>query len=184
MADYRDTHATIEVGAEGGDAHHGETGVLDVSGSMLLWTWVTFLIVAALLYKLAWKPILAALDEREKHIRDSVDNAERVSRELATIDEQRGRIIRGADEQAKSIVSASRKAASEAARVIENQAKEESQILIENAQREIKAAEEKAAAALRRESADVAVALASRIIGEQLDETRNKALTDKLLKEL
>ena len=89
-----------------------------------------------------------------------------------------------ADEKAKEIVAAARDAAKEAAHAIEQKARSEAQILMENAQREIKAAEEKAAANLRRESADLAVALAGRLLSENLDTDKNRQLIDGLINEV
>ena len=53
-----------------------------------------------------------------------------------------------------------------------------------NAQREIKAAEEKAAANLRKESAELAVALAGRLLSENLDTEKNRQLIDGLINEV
>ena len=63
-------------------------------------------------------------------------------------------------------------------------AKEDAQIVVENAQREIRTIREKAEASLKRESAEMAITLASKIIGENLDDERNRNLTDKLISEL
>jgi len=166
------------------DIPEAQAGVLDVSGPMLLWTWVTFLIVAFLLYKFAWRPILTGLDRREDGLREAVKNAEHLQREMAELDEKKAAIIQAAEQEAKDEIAAGRKAAAEAARNIEHRAKEESRILFENAQREIRTEQAKAADTLRRDSADVAVRLASRILDEELDDAKRRALTDKLLKEV
>jgi F-type H+-transporting ATPase subunit b len=158
--------------------------VIDVSGGMVLWTWITFMIVAILLYKVAWKPILSLLEKRETFLRESVETGEKVRAEMAQMDETRRRHEAQLEEETKQAIAKARKAATEAARVIEHKAKEESQILMENAEREIRAAQDKAAADLKRQSAETAVALAARILDEELDENRNRALTDKLLKEM
>jgi hypothetical protein len=61
-------------------------------------------------------------------------------------------------------------------------ARDEAQILLANAQRELKAAHEKALADLRRESADLAIGLSRKIIGESLDEKKSRDLVDRLIK--
>ena len=168
-----------------GDAEHGGASVeLMPEKTLVLWTWITFAAVLVVLYKFAWKPILRGLEQREENIRKSIEEAEEISRRLAEIKATQDSMIAEADEKAKNIVAESRKAAVEAARVIEGKAREESQILLENAQREIGALEEKAKVALRRDSAELAVSLAGKILGEQLDAARQRALTDKLIKEL
>ena len=65
-----------------------------------------------------------------------------------------------------------------------DKAREEAQILIQNAEREIGAAQGRAVAALRKESADLAITLAKRVIGANLDEARSRAVTDDLIRKL
>lgn len=175
-----ETHAGTEVEAGG----HGSPNLMNVSPQMMGLTWITFAIMAFILYKKAWKPILGGLEKREADLRKAVDDAQQIREQLAQLDDKRRAIIAEADGKAKDIVDAARKAATEAAGVIENKAREESQILLENAQREIRAEREKAVASLRRESADLAINLSRKIIGESLDEQRSHELVDRLIKKL
>jgi F-type H+-transporting ATPase subunit b len=178
-------HATVAA-PHGGDAHdaHAAAGPMDVSGEMFIWTLGTFAVMAFILGKFAWKPILAGLDQREQDIRQSVDNAEKVRAELSAIDGQRREIIGQADAQAKDIVSRARRAGVESERAFEEKAREEAAILMENAEREIRSVREKAAADLRKDSVDAAIALAGKLIGENLDDQKNRQLTDRLINEL
>lgn len=166
-----------------GDEHH-EASPMDPSGIVFTWTLVIFIGVLFVLKKFAFGPILAGLDAREQGIRESVTNAEKIEAELADIDGKRTEIIGVADQKAKDIVSEARQGAVEEANHVRAKAREDAKILEENAQREIHAAQEKAQAFLRRESADIAVALAGKVIGENLDDARNKALVDNLIQQL
>lgn len=178
------TAGFAEVPAAPGDGAHGQPGVMDLSGKMVGLTWITFLLMTVILYKVAWKPILQGLQKREDTIRKSLEEAERIRAELASIGEKHDRIIGEADEKAREIVETARQAAVEAAAVIENKAREEAQILIENSRREIRAAHEKAVTSLRKESADLAIDLARRMIGESLDEARSRKLADQLIRNI
>ena len=157
---------------------------MDVSGEMFAWTLGTFIVMGFLLTKLAWKPILQGLDEREQTVRDSVENAEKIQVELASIDGQRTEIISAADGKAKDIVERARRAGKEAERVLKEKAKEDATILMENADRQIRTARDKAAADLKRESVDMALELAGKLIGETMDDKRHRVLTDKLISEM
>ena len=53
-------------------------GIMDVSGKMMVLTWVTFLLVTVILYKIAWKPILSALEKRENEIRKAQEDAAKI----------------------------------------------------------------------------------------------------------
>ncbi len=165
-------------------AEEGGNGGGSVDFQMVIWTWVVFILLALILYKFAFKPVLGALDDREASIRDGVEKADQARAEMARIEATRDSMILAAEEKAKELIEEGRKAAREAARVIQDKAKDESQIMLENARREIKSAADSARAELRRESGRIAIQLASKVIEENLDDARNQALVDKLIKEI
>lgn len=177
-----ETTATVEV-----PSHHGghdgpaPASVTDINTTMIVLTWVTFGLLAAILYKVAWKPILAGLEKREEDIRKALEGAQHARDELAKIEDNRARVIAEADAQAKAIVEAARKGAVDAAATIEAKAREEAQLLLATAQREILSAQEKATASLRKESADLAIALSRKILRGNLDEERSRKLADELI---
>lgn len=49
----------------------------------ILWTSIAFLIVLGLLKKMAWKPILKSLKDREDFISDSLKSAENANAQLS-----------------------------------------------------------------------------------------------------
>ena len=186
MADPTSTPHPVETdpGHHEADAGHGPAGPLDVSGSMFLFTVVTFAIVAAALTKLVWRPMLNALDKREEYLKQSLEDADRIEQEMAGLGRKKEQILAEADEQGREILGRARKAGTEAERVIKDKAKEEASILMENAEREIRAAREKAQADLRKDSVDNAVALAGKLIQENLDNRKQRDLTDRLIENL
>jgi len=174
-------------GAHGEDAHGEEEhgfNPLDIQKQMFWLFLGVFLVAFFILKKFAFGPILAALDERESQIRDSVESAERIQRELKELEETRKGVIAEADAKAKEVLEEARKGAVDAARTIEQSAKDEAKILVDNARREIAAAEAQAEAALRAESARLAVELAGKVLGENLDDTKNRELVDRLISEI
>ena len=176
------TTSTQSVTAEA--PHSNEIGFMSPEMNLLILTWVTFIVVLLILHKFAWKPILKGLEEREKMIRLSVDEADRIKEELAKIEEKRKDIIREAEIKSREIIDQSRKAAVEAAKVIQQKAREETKIFTLNAQRELKDAVEKAQADLREESARIAVELAGKLIEENLDTEKNRKLINQFIKEV
>ena len=89
-----------------------------------------------------------------------------------------------ADAKAKELVAVARKAATDLALSIESRAKTEGERLVESAQKEIAAAGEKAKAALRKESAELAISIASKVLEQNLDNQKNRELTDRLVREI
>lgn len=178
-------HVEVPAGHDAGghgDAH--SQMVSDVNATMVVLTWVTFGLLAAVLYKIAWKPILAGLDEREASIRKALEDAAKAREEAERIGRERDLRIAEADAKAKAIVDTAREAAVQLGATIEAKAREEVQILMENAHREIRTEREKALAALRKESAELSVQLARKVIQQELDETRSRRLVDQLIEKI
>lgn len=180
-----DTHAEVSVAH--GDGHgkdHGSSGPISLDANMFLLFLLVFFIAGIILRKYAWNPILSALDEREKKISDSIASAEKIAEEMANLDKKVEERIAEADAKAKDVLDHAKNGARDAARKIEHDAREEAKILLENARREISTAEDKAIANLRQESAQMAVALAGKILQSELDEAKSRELTDKLINDL
>lgn len=163
---------------------HGSPDILKPDVTLILFTWITFFILLAVLYKFAWKPILAGLDQREDTIRRSLDEAEKTHQEFEKIDQTRQQMILEAEEKAKNLLNNSRKAAHNASRVITEKTREETLIMLENTKREVKAEFEKAERKLRQESAETAIALAGQLIEENLDDKKNRRLVENLIKKI
>lgn len=72
---------------------------------------ISFGIVCALLYLLAYKPILRMLDVRRQQIADGLANAEKIRARLAEIEAERVEILRHADVQASQMIGDARAAA-------------------------------------------------------------------------
>jgi F-type H+-transporting ATPase subunit b len=79
------------------------TDVMQVSGQMIVLTWVAFLVAAICLHKLLWKPILKAVGAREKSVSDALEGAERARKEIGTSQDQCKALIRQAEDKSLNI---------------------------------------------------------------------------------
>jgi len=174
---------SVEISSEGNQGH-GSPGFLSPDGTMVLFTWITFFLLLALLNKFAWKPILRGLDEREDTIRKSLDDADKIRVEMAQLQATHDRIMLESQTQGKEMIEQSRKAAGDAAKAITHKAKEEARIQLENARRDIKNEAENAKAMLRVESVHIAIDLAGKLIEENLDDDKNRKLVNRVLNEI
>ncbi|MDA1045003.1 MAG: F0F1 ATP synthase subunit B [Verrucomicrobia bacterium] len=180
------TSIAVPAGAHA-DAHGaeaGNAGLITPEAKMVVLTWVTFGIVAFFLHKIAWKPILAALDAREARIRQSLDDATKARDELAQIEQTRKAMMVEAEKETKAMVASARDQAGRAAAQVEAGAHEKVKIMYENAARDIEAMTHKSIVDLRREQAGIVLSLAGRLVSENLDTDKNRALTDRLIAEL
>ena len=151
---------------------------------MSILTWVTFFILLVILKKFAWKPILKGLDEREEHIRKSLQEADQAKEQLAQIEKKKIQILEEAKTQANAIIEQSRKMGNELATQIEGRAKKSAEEIISSAHQEIEGECERARKALKKESAQTAVSLAEKILKENLDTEKNRKLINQAIKDL
>lgn len=182
MEDAVQTQAVTEVPAA--SAHEAAPNVMDVSGPMVVLTWITFVLLTLVLYKVAWKPILKVLDTREKSIRDALAQAEaaRLGAEATVAKNQE--MIQAAERESQRLVAEARVAALESARAIQTQAEQKTKALVEEAGRDIAAATEQARVVLRRETAELAISLAGKILAANVDTERNRELVRDFSKEI
>ncbi len=150
--------------------------LFSVNLGVAVWTVLTFLTLLIILGKYAWKPLLGALNAREKGIQDNIDDAKRQRNEAEKLlAEYREQLAEGR-RQAQAMVAEGREAADALRKELEVKAREETQAMLANARREISREREAAVEAVRRESVDVALAVASRLLSERLDADRDRQL--------
>lgn len=79
---------------------------------------ISFLIVAALLYKFAYKPILTVLEARRQKIAESLANAEKIKQELANAQAKAQELLNAANAQGNKLIEEAR---ASAAKVLEQE---------------------------------------------------------------
>lgn len=72
---------------------------------------VSFSIVCAVMYVLAYKPILRMLEARRQQIAAGLANAEKIKAELARIESERREVLRQADAEGRQLIQEARAAA-------------------------------------------------------------------------
>src|SRR5687768_12012539 len=72
---------------------------------------ISFCIVAFLLHRFAYKPILKVLEERRLRIKEGLDNADRIKEELAKTEVMRQQILQQTNAQATRLIEEARAAA-------------------------------------------------------------------------
>jgi F-type H+-transporting ATPase subunit b len=157
--------------------------LLQVSGPLVLLTWVTFLLMAWVLYRIAWKPILKGLDQRERSIQQALDDAAKARAEFTETQARSRQLLLDAENRSRTLVEEARVAAQELRDRLREDARTEAAGLVESARRDIELQVGKARHQLRAEAADLAVGAASRLLRENLDSPRNRALTERWLRE-
>jgi F-type H+-transporting ATPase subunit b len=155
-----------------------------VDSGLAVWTVLTFLTLLAVLARYAWKPLMGALDAREKGIQDAIDEARGQREEAEKLLAQHREQLAEGRRQAQAILAESRAAADQLRKELEAKAREESQVILANARREIERERNAAVEAVRRAAVEVAMAAASRLLSERLDEERDRQLVTDYIDDL
>jgi F-type H+-transporting ATPase subunit b len=151
---------------------------------LFIWTIVTFLGLLWALKKLAWGPLLEALEARQNAIRTSLDDAEKAKAELERLNAESAQIIQRARVDAESIVSQSRADGDRLREEIRAKARTEADHIVKNAERQIQLETSRALEQIRREAVDLSVMIASKIIQRNLSREDNEKLIDDALKQV
>jgi F-type H+-transporting ATPase subunit b len=163
-----------------------ETGgsLLDINPGLIIWTAITFIGLIFILKKVAWKPILAALDQREGAIRDSLEKAEKAKDEAQKILDQNQSNLNKAEEESRKIIEQGRSFAEKLKEQMLFDTKQQSRKLLEDATTEIERKKNEAFNDLKNQIAEIAINAAEKILNEKLNEETQKKIVDKYLGEI
>ena len=173
--------AQLALAAEG----HGEEKPSLFGGDLgnAIWTLVIFFLLLVVLAKFAWKPLLTALQDREKFIRESLDSAKR-DREAAEarLKEYEQRLAK-AREEAGAVIDEARRDAENVKRRLEDEARRSAEDIANRATREIGVARDTALKELYEKSAAMAMEMAGQVLQRQLTpEDHQRLVRDALSK--
>ena len=171
----------IELFGQGGE---GGGGLYDINTGLSFWTLVVFGILVFILGKYAWGPILAAVDAREKGIQAALDEAAERNQEAETLLEKYKENLADARRQANELLAEGKTAGDSIRMEIEEKARAEAQSIIERARAEIERERDAAIAEIKRESVDLALSAATRLMQENLDQEKDRALVERYLAEM
>ncbi len=162
----------------------GSGSLLDVNPGLIIWTILTFLILLIILKKVAWKPILTALDNREKGIEDSLNRAEQAKKDAQKILEENQATLSKAEEESKKIIDQSRVYADNLKEQMLKESKDQQQKIIEDASAEIERKKNAAFEELKNQIAEISVNAAEKIMKENIDAAKNTQIVNKYLSEI
>jgi len=144
---------------------------------------VNFTLLAVLLYFVAYKPILRMLDERSARIKKGLEDAEAASRRAAEMEQEFEQRMAEARKQGQEIVAQATQMSEKARQEILEKAREEARAQIEKAKEEIARERELAMAELRQQIADLSLTISEKVIGETLDEQKQRRLIADFLEQ-
>jgi F-type H+-transporting ATPase subunit b len=140
---------------------------------------IGFFVVAFLLHRFAYKPLLAVLDQRERKIADSLAAAEKMKADLAKADEDRKKVLAEAGAQAQKIIEEARAAAAKVTETETQKAVVAAKDIIEKARQANEAELARMKSELRKEIGRLVVQTSSRVTGKILTLDDQQRLADE-----
>ncbi len=184
--------STIAFGADHADhadvthAHASENlnNLLELKSDKAFFSAVVFLILLAVLYAFAWKPISQGLAKRENAIASQIAEAKNASEVAAAKLKEYEAKLSDAATQAQDLVTQARKDAEQVADRIKADAQLEATRSRDRALAEIESAKQAALSDLTTKSTDMAFSLARRFVGRELTSADQKKLMDDAISNL
>ncbi|EEM93359.1 MULTISPECIES: F0F1 ATP synthase subunit B [Bacillus] len=150
----------------------------------IAYTLFIFLILLVMLRKFAWGPLMGIMKEREEHVTNEIDAAERSNAEAKKLVEEQREMLKQSRVEAQELIERAKKQAVDQKDVIVAAAKEEAESIKASAVQEIQREKEQAIAALQEQVASLSVQIASKVIEKELKEEDQVKLIRDYIKEV
>ncbi len=157
---------------------------MDINWSLSFFTIVLFVLFVGILSRFAWGPLLAAIDAREKSIRETLEGSQKAYAEAQALLAQHKELVRQIGSEREEIIKKAAKEAEEFKTDLMARARTEGDDLVRRAKEQIARETSIALAKLREEVADLAVLGASKIVASSMTPEAQKKLVTEFIHSL
>lgn len=155
----------------------------DFSVGLFFWQTVLFLVLLFVLRKLAWKPILNAVNEREESIKDSLNQAEKAREELKELKSDNERILAEARKERDTILKEAREVRDKVVADAKEDAGKQAEQIISTAKEQIENEKMAAITDLKNKVAEMSIEIAEMILRKELsDKNKQNELVQEQVK--
>jgi len=152
---------------------------------LFIWSAVAFLILVFVLRKMAWGPIVTALNDRERFIEDSLSKAEAANEEMSRLINENEKLLKEARAERDIILAEAKHLKDQIVGEAKEIAQKEGARMIENARVEINNQKAIAMADVKNQVASLSIEIAEKILRKQFEDARKQdQLVSDLLKEV
>jgi F-type H+-transporting ATPase subunit b len=142
---------------------------------------IAFLIILGLIAKYILPPIRRAMEQRQQEISDALAAGEEAKREKLAADQEYQAKLEEARHEARTVIERANRMAEQLREEARNKGQEEYDRVVARADADIQRASERAREELRLQVADLVIAAARRVIGEELDPERHRGLIEQAI---
>ena len=171
--------SALPLAAQEADAPKG--GLLTPTGGLMVWTLLIFVGTFGILWWKAYPKILEAVEAREKVLSDALAAAKKDREDAAALLAEHQKALDATRDEVQKIMTDARATAEKVRTDIVEQAHKEQQSMLERARAEIGAERDRAMIELRKQTVELAVRAAGKVIERNLDVETNRAVVENFL---
>lgn len=157
---------------------------VSVFGSLIFWSLLSFGLLFFLLKKFAFPPILEALEDREKKIRNDIEDSEKLKEEASVIKRELEETLKAAHGKAETIVQLAHDEAKK--HLDKNLQDTEAKVrqIQKDAEQEIQGSRDKLLQEIRSYTAALTIASTEKFLKKALDDADKKRLVDESIEQV
>lgn len=162
----------------------GPIGAFGLNGKIFLAQLVNFGLVLLVLWRFAYRPIVAMLEARSEKIEKSVKEAQEIEKRMKTAEAERERLMKQARLDAQEVVRKSGEDAEARGKAISEKARAEVEKIVAQGKVQLSSEREKMLLEVRSEVVNLAILAAEKILDERVNAKKSDALVKETLKEV
>lgn len=152
---------------------------------LIIWQVIIFLLLLLLLSRLAWKPIINSLKDRERSIQEALDTAEKARHEMSQLKADNEKLLQEAREERDRILREAREIAVKMREEAQADARKASDKIVEDARTAINIEKQAALKEVKVQVAMFSLEIAEKLMKKNLSSDKaQKDLVDAYLKDL
>ncbi len=152
---------------------------------LIFWMTITFLVVFFLLKKMAWKPILKSLKDRESSIQNALDSAEKAKQEMAALQASNEAILMEARNERDKLLKEARETKDSIIGEAKAKAQIEADKIMQSTRDAIQGEKVAAMDEIKNQVAKLSIEIAEKIIRTELSsDEKQKALVNTMIDEV
>lgn len=159
--------------------------LLNPGVGLIIWQFIIFVLLFLLLARLAWKPIINSLKERERSIQDALDTAEKARAEMSQLKADNEKLLQEAREGRDRILREAREVSVKMKEDAQADARRMSDKIIEDARAAINIEKQAALKDVKIQVAMFSLEIAEKLMKKNLSNDKSqKELVDAYIKDL
>lgn len=141
-----------------------------------VWALLWFTVLLIVLWKFAWKPLLAGLTSRQEYIEKQITDAEKTRIDARKVLDEYGAKLADAERQGRLIISERVRDAEKLAREVHEKNQSDLEVMKQRAEADLDREKIEAEEQLWKQAGDIILRLGTEVFGKSLDDADNQKL--------